>query len=273
MRDLKDSPQAFFYYTSLRGERKQWLRRLLVEHEIYFRSPASLNDFREFQPEISFEATEREKRDYVKHLLSTELAQRLPPARRVQMVGPMLHRLETDISPFRDELHRLLQQLGVLSLSANDDEELLWAHYADGCRGVCVEFDPNKGLFLMAQAVIYSDGTPVINRIKDDPQEFLTKAVFTKRTSWKYEKEWRVIARWDDGIRKTRFFGQHDIPTAVVPFFFAQNGPGYYKVPPDAIRRVILGSRCRPEDERDINSFLADGAPLVKVVRQEPVSA
>jgi hypothetical protein len=184
MRDLKDSPPAFFYYTSLEGERKDWLRRLLVQHEIYFRSPSSLNDFREFRPEISFAGSEIEKREYVKHLLRTEVARQLPPARRLQMAGPMLRRLETNVGPFRQEVHRLLQQLGVLSLSATLEEDLLWAHYADGCRGVCVEFDPHKGLLLMAQKVQYTDTTPVLNRIKDDPQDFLTKAVFTKRTSW-----------------------------------------------------------------------------------------
>ena len=269
MHDPKDSPPAFFYYTSLTGERKEWLRRLLVQHEIYFRSPSSLNDFREFRPEITFDATDVEKREYVRQLLKTDVARKLPPARRLQMAGPMLRRLETHVGPFREEMHRLLQQLGVLSLSATSDEELLWAHYADGCRGVCVEFDPNKGLFLMAQEVQYSDATPAINRIKDDPKDFLTKAVFTKRTLWKYEREWRVIARWDDGFRKMQFFGQHNIPAAVVPFFFAQNGPGYYSIPADAIRRVIIGNRCPLQDERDIERFLADGAPHATIQRQE----
>src|SRR5689334_9574201 len=269
MRDLEDSPAAFFYYTSLKGERKDWLRRLLVQHEIYFRSPSSLNDFREFRPEVSFAATDIEKRQYVKHLLRTEVARKLPPARRLQTAGPLLRRLETNIDPFRQEVHRLLQQLGVLSLSDTLDEDLLWAHYADGCRGVCVEFDPNKGLFLMAQKVEYTDTTPVLNRIKDGRDGFLTKAVFTKRISWQHEKEWRVIARWDDEVRKMQFFRQHKIPDAVVPFFFAQHGPGYYDIPADAIRRVIIGSRCPSEDERDIQALLHEGAPHATIERQE----
>jgi hypothetical protein len=66
-----------------------------------------------------------------------------------------------------------------------------------------------------------------------------------------------------------QFFGQHKMADAVVPFFFAQHGPGYYEIPADAIRRVIIGSRCPGEDESDIRRFLHEGAPHAKIERQE----
>src|ERR1700690_3587064 len=75
----------------------------------------------------------------------------------------------------------------------------MWSHYADGHRGLCLEFDTIYLPFNDPQKlkkVIYSNDRPVLN-----PVEFLIKdrieitPLITKSKKWKYEKEWRLITR------------------------------------------------------------------------------
>lgn len=80
----------------------------------------------------------------------------------------------------RRALHEVLDRVGLLCLSGNLTSELLWGHYADGHRGVCVEFDPHAGLFLAAEHVNYTNEPPVINRLVDGVDQILEKSMFTK---------------------------------------------------------------------------------------------
>lgn len=68
--------------------------------------------------------------------------------------------------------------------------ELMWAHYADSNKGVCLEFNLSKTpeLFNKIFPVEYNDQFSVINSMDDLP-----KALLRKRTAWQYEKEWRIL--------------------------------------------------------------------------------
>jgi hypothetical protein len=72
----------------------------------------------------------------------------------------------------------------VFCLSETAAEPLLWAHYADGHRGIGIEFDATAGFFAVAQQVAYTDQAPVINRLADGPEQILEKSMLTKGTAW-----------------------------------------------------------------------------------------
>lgn len=69
--------------------------------------------------------------------------------------------------------------------------ELMWAHYADNNKGVCLEFDLTKSpdLHEKINPVRYNDTFPEINSMDEVPE-----ALLTKRTAWSTEKEWRLIS-------------------------------------------------------------------------------
>jgi hypothetical protein len=50
---------------------------------------------------------------------------------------------------------------GVACFSAAADNLLLWAHYADGHRGFCLEFDTSDPVFEKIQRVGYTQEWPV----------------------------------------------------------------------------------------------------------------
>lgn len=99
----------------------------------------------------------------------------------------------------------LRRRLRVLCLSERDCSILMWSHYANQHRGVTLGFDSaamENGLRRPLQEVVYQDGPPRLF----DPEMWHRSMIFglnwkweqtgselalTKRTDWKYEREWR----------------------------------------------------------------------------------
>jgi len=73
---------------------------------------------------------------------------------------------------------------------------------------------------------------------------------------WGYEREWRVIARWDDAERKRIYIQEHDIPATALSFIQNQDGPGLYEFPREAITSVILGSEISAENEAGVRDVI-----------------
>ena len=120
----------------------------------------------------------------------------------------------------------LARSLGVLSLSRNPYNILMWSHYADHHRGFLVEFGiypdaPESELkMLVPQKVVYSEDRPVVS-FRDGFN--LEKYFLTKSLDWSYEEEERVL--------------------------LTDEGPGiHYYSRQLFLSRVVAGSRIKPHD-------------------------
>jgi len=86
----------------------------------------------------------------------------------------------------------------VFCLSQRQDHPLLWSHYADSHRGICVHFRCKYGsLFGLARAVEYKrERLPILIPLKynisDD--DIADAMVRNKADFWGYEHEFRIIA-------------------------------------------------------------------------------
>lgn len=107
---------------------------------------------------------------------------------------------------------RLSKILGISCFSVTSDNILMWSHYANKHRGICIEYDfslleqlENINAFLLP--VIYSTERPLLPVDKLDlengqaTQESVMRimpdliiAILTKSEFWGYENEWRFIA-------------------------------------------------------------------------------
>ena len=101
--------------------------------------------------------------------------------------------------------------VGISCFSKSSAEILMWAHYADKHKGICVEYDfshiKNLPLNMFILPVIYTDNRPLIPvekmcKVKDeleDPAMVLDllphfiEGFITKANEWKYEFEWRLL--------------------------------------------------------------------------------
>jgi Protein of unknown function (DUF2971) len=105
------------------------------------------------------------------------------------------------------EIMRLLRRdlglKGVLSLAETWDDPLMWSHYADQHRGICIEYTVIDGDSARLEAVDYNAPRSIsaqdIYRWKCEKDVAAEKQVFgayfyAKANQWAYEKEWRDIA-------------------------------------------------------------------------------
>jgi hypothetical protein len=129
--------------------------------------------------------------------------------------------------------------LGVLSLSAECNHNLLWAHYADAHKGVAIGFDQCHLFFADARKVEYVKSRPSISmREAVDSEEKAKKAamstLFTKNIDWDYEHEYRMVRPLANAQQSNQ----------VDPFGF----PIYlFRFPEACVHEVILGARISPE--------------------------
>lgn len=78
--------------------------------------------------------------------------------------------------------------------SERNDSLLMWSHYADEHRGICIGYNlynliKNYNCF----PVIYSNEMPQEKELSLDKPYSLMKYILTKYSEWSYEKEWRII--------------------------------------------------------------------------------
>lgn len=114
-------------------------------------------------------------------------------------------------------LENQLQEVGIFSMSEVPDHPLMWAHYTDDHKGICIGFE-TTGAGRLTQPehclkVVYTDTLPKMEigfrqeiafaldergRLKStsriafsDPA--VQAAISTKSTHWSYEREWRYV--------------------------------------------------------------------------------
>lgn len=106
-------------------------------------------------------------------------------------------------------IFRLPDYLGTYAacFSTENDSVLMWAHYADSQKGICIAYDFNqwgkealqrKLLFPVAYSNVPVDVSDLVDNQKDKIAEYpLDEAVLcaaiNKSDVWKYENEWRMI--------------------------------------------------------------------------------
>lgn len=127
------------------------------------------------------------------------------------------------------------QTIGICCFSDIHDNELMWTHYAGNYSGICVSYRARKlldGLPDHAHLVRLSYGVepPEIGLADThDHGAAVRKILSHKKSSWAYEREWRVLA------------DQGPLPATV----------------PGCIQDVFLGSRIDPTHRKHVRAALA----------------
>jgi hypothetical protein len=80
---------------------------------------------------------------------------------------------------------------GLLCFSANWTNPLLWSHYANKHKGICLGFDLRIGNEV--QEVLYEEKRPRMGPHEDPPTDLQDPLFRTKFIGWKYEQERRRL--------------------------------------------------------------------------------
>jgi len=136
-----------------------------------------------------------------------------------------------------------IKKFGVYCLSEKKDDILMWSHYSNGHKGLCIEYDSSHEgtLFWEACKVIYQEDYPIVNVMDfGKPKEFC-KAFLTKSVHWKYEQEWRILKTPDEG------------------------GPGFYRFSPELLTGLILGALIEDRHRLKIFDWISHYPTQIKV--------
>lgn len=162
-----DRPKTLYKYRSLSPDfAKSYVSTILRQSKIYLSYASQFNDPFECQADVLID-----KDDPL-----------VAGSSRLQI-----------LESARANLRNMIQ---IYSMSAANNHMLLWSHYADSHRGVCLGFDAESQdeVFSVAEPVVYKDALPVLDLRKDqDPLSSAKTVALTKGTRWFYEEEWRLV--------------------------------------------------------------------------------
>lgn len=188
-------PDSLFKFETI----NEYSLRNLKNARIYFNSPSAFNDpFDSSIQETVFTLSNDDLVEIHNHYVKEEKVggeiaksyEKLPSGFREQVERGM-HK------PLSDLESMYLNDLGCSCFTESNTEILMWSHYANGHKGMCLEFDTSYEPFNRAFNVNYSNEFPSVSIVKllmDSREISLTeetlKPLLTKYTAWKYEKEW-----------------------------------------------------------------------------------
>jgi len=106
-------------------------------------------------------------------------------------LNPDIEVPDVDTNRIKDAILNNKRKVRICSLSRDPFNELLWAHYADGARGIVIGIETEKDY--KAHKVLYKG--PYRANINDfnDPYYFPEKLFTHKGNAWSYEKECRIF--------------------------------------------------------------------------------
>ena len=199
--------------------------------------------------------------------------------KRIRKVsGPMEWRktmegLQKIHKSFREHTYILSFTSGSDNTKAHDNL-YLWGHYADGHRGLCIEFDTESLSLAISNAheaetgkspsisvwnkIIYRNSVPVISnrRLYEMAintgliERYATEVVTIKHTAWSQENEWRLMWR---------------PPNAASPPEDTLEAVHRVRIPPNAIKRLYLGMRMPAETALQIQSAAKECCPGAEI--------
>lgn len=226
---------------------------ILENCHIRFTQAAAFNDLFEIKPHITSIVPEDEAQRQLREMLPESLKQeylKMPPQARASLsYGRFLHlaqdRLEQimpqaltvidGIRPMVQEgISGFAEKIGILSLTENPDNLLMWAHYALNHEGFALGidnlhpyFDCRKGAkdeLRHLRKVKYVEQRPNLPMIELTGEDIL----LTKSSLWSYENEWRILRALQEADKV--------IEASPHPIHL-------FSFPPEIVRTIILGNR------------------------------
>lgn len=229
------------------------LEQLCHDH-VYYADPASFNDPLDCTPVVEADISIPELKEVLAQLASNRVSKEIDVAmrklrlrgdkateRREKLMDSEVRRLIGEIDynateadrqedqeawirnglsvAIEEELRRA-HETGVLCLCSKFDSPLMWSHYADQHRGVCLEYDTSAIASAKLHRVSYGRSRIIrASHIRDwlfrdsraARKAVVTAALLTKSKEWRYEGEWRLlgpIGAFDTPVRlKSITFG------------------------------------------------------------------
>lgn len=184
-------PKLIFKFNRINDNTKESLK----ESYLWFSPASNLNDPFDLQYRFS-ERLWQEILDKLVDDFEQGLAKKLEEQDKSGAGATLgqLSRRKIESEKFREDTMKLIReqiQYSVCCFTEQDDNILMWSHYAENHSGICLMYDLSETpeLWPVFNPVVYSDDYPIC----DSYDEVNKKGIFTKSKHWSYEREWRVL--------------------------------------------------------------------------------
>ena len=258
------TPQSHFKYCSLRDP---YTSRIFTEKTLWYASPSSFNDSFDYVSRLECNrSTDQEIKTYIEQLhkrngleCQFQTDQEWESILAETRIGQGMI-----AAVFKSECARLYEGSSVICFSRRNDSIPMFSSYADGQKGICLEFSFSDAeipcgfsltdmLFqrdVIIRDVDYRTDAPELDYVKllgdtsADKNDLTHTLIFTKPECWKHEEEVRIFRR---GVK-----------AGAVPFN------------PALLKRVILGTEAGDEETALVGKWLNDWPTPVTLVKAEP---
>lgn len=126
-------------------------------------------------------------------------------------------------------IDKVLNSKGICSFSKKKDNILMWSHYADSHRGICLEFDITEDydFFVFPIIIKYEREYPKIDvsKTRDKVGE---KLLTTKYEGWQYEQEVRIY----------------------------KEAYGEYEFKPTSLKAIYFGCKVEDSERKNLYEFI-----------------
>lgn len=252
MTDKQRPPPYLYKYRHLQGNGLEVVRDALLNGRFKFSAPNDFNDPFDCLPIYSYEGTTEDfEARFLERLEGDpDREQKIETFRNLQRKHPEVWQQKRE-EMCRNLASQMASETGVFSLAGVPDDILMWSHYADCHKGVCLRFSEaaSPGIFSIAYPIHYAKERPVVDIIRDTRWAKVEKALLTKSEHWSYEREWRMIAA--------------SVGDAADP------GPGIRTLPTKAVDAVILGAKMAPDSEAAVRDIVNARTVPTTILRAE----
>ena len=224
---------TIYKYRALSGRfGHEAIENAIVKSQLFWQSPLDFNDPFDCVPILYFGENDAERREFSKRAAAHRYREhprsvRRRESRKIASV-PQAQMEQNLCAAWND----WMKSSAVTCFSEVPDHPLMWGHYADSHRGVCLVFDEvaNDKTEWFAFPVDYQEARPRVNLTRFNDPAVMMQALFLKSEHWGYEHEQRMVD-W-------------------------RGKPGYRVFPKDRLKSLILGARISEEDRKFVSKLL-----------------
>lgn len=179
-----------YKYFRFDDEHPEYLSNLLIGNKLYHSLPENFNDPFECKPHWSWPEQPKKIAAIRERLNSVARNNGMNRKEAEQFATKCF----SDKEEFAKQLKRIVaknyRDNRICSFTTSKENILLWSHYGDSHRGLCVEFDATLLPISSAMKVHYQDEYPAIEYpLPQDARGFA--AMLIKAKAWEYENEFR----------------------------------------------------------------------------------
>jgi hypothetical protein len=240
---LAEKTPIVFKYTRVEN-----FETMIANSSLLFKNPSLFNDPYDCYPDlIDFDKVPNNFREYIIEKFRPFLS----GAKVEEIIKQLKNKSDSELAKiFRNEVFPIEQStLAVTCFSEKNDNLLIWSHYSDSHKGICLGFDLRK-LYLNFKiyfpALIKVKYTNKLERVDyfADKKKAIINWFRIKSDCWEYEKEVRIVLtniKMDSSRQKA------------IPF------------DTKSISSIYLGTNIKPDDENKIRLLALNKIPETKI--------